>query len=133
MKVMGLDHVQLAMPAGKEAEARAFFCDLLEMEEVEKPAGLQGRGGCWFRSPGVAVHVGVADPFIPAKKAHPAFLVGDLNGLANLLSEAGITVKWDTALPEVRRFYVDDPFGNRLELIAAADEGLTHAMPARAS
>ena len=131
MILMGLDHVQLAMPAGEEAAARAFFVELLEMEEVVKPAVLQSRGGCWFRSPGVALHIGVADPFIAAQKAHPAFLVGDLAGLAERLEAAGAVVKWDTAIPEVRRFFTADPFGNRIELIAAADEGLTHTMPPR--
>ena len=130
MTIMGLDHVQLAMPAGEENVARAFYAGLLSMEEVVKPEGLRSRGGCWFRSPGAAVHLGIADPFIAAMKAHPAFLVSDLQKLALILEAGGAPVTWDDALPDVRRFFTADPFGNRIEMIAAADEGLTHMMPA---
>ena len=130
MTISGFDHLQVAMPAGAEAEARAFYADLLGLVEVEKPEPLQRRGGCWFAGPGIALHLGVETPFSPARKAHPAFLATDLAGLAEKLAAAHCPVKWDEALPGVRRFYTADPFGNRIEIIQAGDGGLTNRQPA---
>jgi catechol 2,3-dioxygenase-like lactoylglutathione lyase family enzyme len=111
-----IDHVQLAMPAGAEAEAQAFYEDVLGLERRPKPPALAVRGGCWFESEGVRVHLGVETAFVPARKAHPAFRVADLDAMARDLAVHGFPVRWSDELPE-RRFYVDDPFGNRLEMI----------------
>jgi catechol 2,3-dioxygenase-like lactoylglutathione lyase family enzyme len=115
--VLALDHAQLAMPAGMEEEARAFYGGLLAMEEVPKPAALYAAGGVWFRSGEAELHLGVERPFNPARKAHPALRVERLDELAARLEEAGIPVEWDDRYPGVRRFYAHDPFGNRLELL----------------
>ena len=116
-----LDHVQLAMPAGQEAKARAFFGSLLKMEEEQKPEPLARRGGCWFRSGRVLLHLGVEKDFNPQKKAHPAFCVRDIDALAKQLIAAGHPVTWDAALPSRRRFFTADPFGNRIELMREGD------------
>lgn len=118
-----LHHVQLAMPAGREAEARAFYGDLLGMGEIAKPPQLAARGGAWFRSGALELHLGVDEDFAPARKAHPGILLDDpdaLDALAVRLADAGTTVQVDDAFPGYRRFYADDPFGNRLELMAAS-------------
>lgn len=115
-RLVRLDHVQLAMPKGGEPEAVAFYVGLLGLTEVPKPPVLAARGGCWFEGD-VVVHLGVDPAFVPAKKAHPAFVVDDLDALATTLAAAGATVTDDDALEGVRRAYVDDPFGNRIELI----------------
>lgn len=117
MTITGLDHVQLAMPPGGEAAARGFYGGLLGLAEIPKPAPLAARGGCWFAAPGTEVHLGVQPDFAPARKAHPAFRVADLDALAARLAQAQVPVTWDQALPDVRRFYALDPFGNRLEFI----------------
>ena len=115
---MRLDHVQLAIPKGSEALCRAFYCDLLGWREVAKPTILAARGGLWLRSGEVRLHLGVEDDFRPARKAHPALLVDeDLDALAQRLRNAGVTVTFDEAIPAVRRFYANDPVGNRLEFI----------------
>jgi catechol 2,3-dioxygenase-like lactoylglutathione lyase family enzyme len=116
MTVTGIDHVQVAAPTGCEAEARAFYGALLGLEELPKPEALVARGGCWFRAGSQELHVGVEEPFAPARKAHPSFLVSDLDNLAVRLTKAGIEVAWDEAIPGTKRFYAADPFGNRLEL-----------------
>jgi ubiquinone/menaquinone biosynthesis C-methylase UbiE/catechol 2,3-dioxygenase-like lactoylglutathione lyase family enzyme len=115
----GLDHVQIAAPAGCEAQAQWFFGQLLGMPEVAKPEPLAGRGGVWFGLGTEQLHVGVEQPFAPARKAHPALRVapGELDVLAARLTAAGVAVRWDDALPCVRRFYADDPWGNRIELV----------------
>jgi len=118
---MQLDHIQLAMPAGEENLARTFFTGILGMREQEKPYPLSDRGGVWFRTGEVIVHLGVEQNFSPQKKAHPAFLIGELDHLASRLSESGYPVTWDDALPTRKRFYSADPFGNRLEFIADGD------------
>ena len=118
--IVGLDHVQVAAPAGREDDARAFYGGLLGLLEIEKPPSLQGRGGAWFQAGPQQLHVGVEPGFAPARKAHPAFAVDGLDALAAALSTAGSEPAWDDAIPGVRRFYVDDPFGNRLELLEAA-------------
>ena len=115
--VVGLDHVQLAMPPGREEEARAFYHGLLGIPEVQKPSNLAARGGCWFESGTLKVHLGVEHHFQPARKAHPAFRVADLAKLAATLRAAGYAVKADEPLAGYSRLYVDDPFGNRIELI----------------
>ncbi|NDV02567.1 VOC family protein [Pseudoroseicyclus tamaricis] len=115
-----LDHVQLAMPAGGEDACRAFWVDVLGMTEVEKPAGLAGRGGLWLRKGAVELHLGVAEPFAPATKAHPCFAVPGLDTLAEALEAAGHTVRWDSEIAGRRRFFTDDPFGNRVEFMAEA-------------
>jgi catechol 2,3-dioxygenase-like lactoylglutathione lyase family enzyme len=118
MRIVGLDHVQLAAPAGCEAAARAFFGDLLGLEELAKPEALRTRGGAWFGLPdGRQLHVGVAEPFAPAEKAHPAFRVDGFDELKARLADAGIATRDDDAIPGLRRFYAEDPFGNRLELV----------------
>jgi catechol 2,3-dioxygenase-like lactoylglutathione lyase family enzyme len=110
-----LDHVQVAAPPGCEAEARAFYGGLLGLRELEKPEPLRSRGGVWFGlAEGQQLHVGVEAEFTPARKAHPAFAVGGLDALAARLGD----VEWDDALPDVRRFYAHDPFGNRLEFLS---------------
>ena len=118
----GIDHVQLAAPPDCEADARRFYGELLGLEEVEKPAPLALRGGVWFACGQQQVHVGVEREFAPARKAHPAFHVRDLDALAERLRDAGVEVAEDASLPGVRRAYVHDPFGNRIELVAL-DEG----------
>ena len=117
MKIRALDHVQLAMPEGEEEAARAFYRDLLGIPEQPKPPHLARRGGCWFEDGAVKVHLGVDTDFRPAKKAHPGLIVEDLPALAARLSAAGHTVRDDEPLEGYNRLYVDDPFGNRLELM----------------
>ena len=111
-----LDHVQVAMPAGREADARAFYGDLLGLTEVAKPAALSAAGGVWF---GEGLHLGVETPFVPARKAHPALAVSDLALVARRLEAAGYEVAWDTRIPGVRRFHTSDPFGNRVEILGS--------------
>ena len=113
--ITGLDHVQLAAPPGCETEARAFYGTLLGLAEVLKPPALAARGGVWFG----CVHVGVEADFAPARKAHPALRVDDLEALAARLVESGVDVRWDGQIPGVARFYADDPWGNRLEFVSA--------------
>ena len=115
MAVTGIDHVQVAAPAGCEAEARAFYGDLLGLEEISKPEALAARGGCWFLAGAQELHVGVEEPFTPARKAHPSFVVTDLDAVAAQLTAAGIAVAYDDLIPGTRRFETADPFGNRLE------------------
>ena len=117
--ITGLDHVQVAMPAGKEGEARAFYRELLGLREVAKPEPLQARGGVWFSGAGFGLHLGVETPFAPARKAHPAFRVAGLESFYTRLEEVGAKPEWDDALPGVKRFYAYDPFGNRLEFLGA--------------
>jgi catechol 2,3-dioxygenase-like lactoylglutathione lyase family enzyme len=115
MTVTGIDHVQVAAPAGCESEARAFYGELLGLEELPKPGPLASRGGCWFRAGTQELHVGVEEPFAPARKAHPGLVVADLDDLAESLRSTGIDVSYDDSIPGARRFYAADPFGNRLE------------------
>jgi catechol 2,3-dioxygenase-like lactoylglutathione lyase family enzyme len=117
--ITGLDHVQVAAPPGCEAEARAFYGGLLGLTELPKPPALAARGGVWFACGAQQLHVGVAADFAPATKAHPAFLTAEVETLAARLLAAGAEVRWDTDLPGVARFYVADPWGNRLELVGA--------------
>jgi catechol 2,3-dioxygenase-like lactoylglutathione lyase family enzyme len=119
--IEGLDHVQVAAPPGCEAEARWFFGELLGLVELEKPSSLRGRGGVWFQAGHQQLHVGVEEAFAPARKAHPALRVrpGALDPLAARLEAAGAKVVWDDALDGIRRLYSEDPWGNRIELLAA--------------
>jgi catechol 2,3-dioxygenase-like lactoylglutathione lyase family enzyme len=116
-KVLGLHHVQLAMPPGEEDAAIRFYGAILGLPQVSKPEGLAGRGGVWFRDEGVEVHLGVEEPFSPARKAHPAFLVRNLETLRARIETAGYRVTDDVPLPGFHRCHVRDPFGNRLELL----------------
>ena len=111
--------MQVAAPPGCEAQAREFFGGLLELAEIEKPPALRARGGVWFQAGAQQLHVGVADGFAAARKAHPALAVhsGMLSKLAERLQGAGCVVRWDDAQPDARRFFTEDPWGNRLELV----------------
>jgi catechol 2,3-dioxygenase-like lactoylglutathione lyase family enzyme len=115
--IIGMHHVQLAAPAGSEPALRRFYGGVLGMAEIPKPAGLAARGGVWFRSGKAEVHLGVDVDFRPARKAHPALLVDDLDATVTRLAEAGHDVRPDELLPGYRRCYLDDPCGNRLELL----------------
>ena len=117
MPIEGIDHVQLAMPAGREEAAREFYGRLLGIPEVPKPAELAKRGGAWFEKGDVRIHLGVDPDFRPARKAHPGFRVRDLSTLVTALRGAGYEISEDDSLAGVRRVFVADPFGNRLELI----------------
>jgi catechol 2,3-dioxygenase-like lactoylglutathione lyase family enzyme len=117
MQVRRIDHIQLAMPAGREDEARRFYRDLLGIPEREKPPVLAARGGVWFERGDLKVHLGVDKHFAPARKAHPAFIVADLPALIVALKAAGVAVRDDEPLEGYLRVYADDPFGNRLELL----------------
>ena len=117
MPIVGVDHVQLAMPTDREAEARAFYCGLLGIPEIAKPPALAARGGAWFESGRVKVHLGVDPDFRPARKAHAGFLVSGLDALTHALRSAGYEVVEDEPLEGYFRVYVNDPFGNRLELM----------------
>ncbi len=115
--ITGYDHVQVAIPRGGEDAARAFYGTLLGMTEVPKPPALAARGGCWFRAGSAELHLGVEEPFSPARKAHPAFRVTDLDALVHTLEAAGHPcVAGDGQLPGIRRVHTSDPFGNRVEL-----------------
>ena len=115
MPLLDIDHVQIAAPLNSEPQARAFFGKLLGLEEIEKPAPLDARGGCWFRIGTRQLHIGIEPDFRPARKAHPAFAVDAIDDLFHTLTAAGVPCNWDTALDGVRRFYAADPWGNRLE------------------
>ena len=117
-EIVRLDHVQLAMPAGRESEAEAFYTEVLGLTREPKPAPLAARGGCWFRHGDVAVHLGVEEDFRPARKAHPAFVVDDLAALQAACEDAGVAIRPNLDAEPGRGAYVDDPFGNRIELIA---------------
>ena len=117
MRILAIDHVQLAMPEGGEEAARAFYTGLLGIAETPKPAHLAKRGGCWFEQGALKVHLGVEKTFQPAKKAHPAFIVENLPALKQKLAAAGAALRDDEPLEGYDRIYVDDPFGNRLELM----------------
>ena len=118
--VTEIDHVQMAAPVGSEPQARRFFGELLGLEEIEKPETLRSRGGGWFRVGSRQLHIGVDRDFRPGRKAHPAFAVGDIDLAFRSLSGAGVPCSWDHARDHVRRFYADDPWGNRLEFTEQA-------------
>jgi catechol 2,3-dioxygenase-like lactoylglutathione lyase family enzyme len=116
VSVRGIDHVQVAAPVGCEVNARAFYGGVLGMEELPKPDAIRGRGGCWFRAGAQELHVGVEEPFAPARKAHPGLVVSDLDAVRSRLRDAGHEYEDDESISGVNRLFVFDPFGNRLEL-----------------
>jgi catechol-2,3-dioxygenase len=119
---IALDHVQIAAPPGCEHEARRFFGDLFGLEELPKPVSIARRGGVWFRVGQQQLHIGVEGEFAPAKKAHPAFRLAStnaVNSLARRLSEAEQPVDWDDSIPNILRFYTEDPWGNRIEVLTS--------------
>jgi catechol 2,3-dioxygenase-like lactoylglutathione lyase family enzyme len=118
MSILSIDHVQIAMPTGEEEKARAFYIDILGFVELPKPAELAKRGGAWFQSKNVQLHLGVETDFKPARKAHPAFIVNDLDALIARVQLAGYET--DTSQPPLdgyKRAHIFDPFGNRIELM----------------
>jgi catechol 2,3-dioxygenase-like lactoylglutathione lyase family enzyme len=116
-EITALDHVQLAMPPGREADAEHFYCDLLGFERIPKPPPVAKRGGCWFIKGPVKLHMGTDAEFRPVRKAHPGLVVTGFDGLCAKLEASGVALRPDTDLPGVRRCYVEDPFGNSIELI----------------
>jgi hypothetical protein len=118
-ELVDIDHVQLAMPVGRETDAERFYAGLLGLERIPKPPALAVRGGCWFKRGAVQLHLGTEADFRPAKKAHPALLVKGYDALLERLRATGVEVRPSDEIPEVRRCHVDDPFGNRIELIDA--------------
>jgi catechol 2,3-dioxygenase-like lactoylglutathione lyase family enzyme len=126
VRIEGLDHVQIAIPPGGEDAARHFYGTLLGLVEVPKPDSLASRGGCWFvGSGGVHLHLGVAQPFQPATKAHIGLVVEDVMSARVALEAAGVTTTDDETALAVRRFYAADPFGNRVEFVDRRDRGFT--------
>lgn len=118
MSVIGIDHVQVAAPRGREDDARGFYSGLLGMAELPKPEAIRHRGGCWFAAGAQELHVGVEEPFAPAAKAHPGLVVSDLDAVRRRLRSAGVAYDDDRKIEGVDRLFVADPFGNRLELRA---------------
>jgi catechol 2,3-dioxygenase-like lactoylglutathione lyase family enzyme len=116
MAIVGLDHIQIAIPAGGEDRARGFYRDMLGFHEVPKPANLSP-SGCWFERGSVSLHIGVDPDFTPARKAHPALLVDDLDGLRERLEQAGCETRDDKPVAGYDRFFAFDPFGNRIEFM----------------
>lgn len=117
MAIVGIDHVQLAMPAGQEEQARGFYRDVLGLPETPKPAELARRGGCWFETTQVKIHLGVDKDFRPATRAHPGLLVNDLQTIIERCREKGFQIVQGAAFEGCERVFVNDPFGNRLELM----------------
>jgi catechol 2,3-dioxygenase-like lactoylglutathione lyase family enzyme len=117
VRVTRIEHVQLAMPAGGEDLARNFYAGILGISEAPKPAHLAKRGGCWFERGDLKIHLGVEADFRPARKAHPGLLVSELSVLREKLKASGYILKEDEPLEGYHRIYVDDPFGNRIELM----------------
>ncbi|MEU6820574.1 VOC family protein [Streptomyces atriruber] len=117
--LQAIDHVQLAAPPGSETQLRAYYVDVLGMTETPKPAVLAARGGCWFEAGGVRLHLGIENDFRPARKAHPGLRVRDIEAYADRLDAHDAEVTWDENLPGHRRFYSEDPVGNRLEFLEA--------------
>ena len=117
---LGLHHVQLAIPAGTEDDCRAFYVDILGFTEVRKPPVLAARGGLWVRADNLEIHLGVEEDFRAAKKSHPGILVTDVEAFARHLEGHGLAPEWDDAFPGMRRFYLRDNNGNRLEFLSPA-------------
>ncbi len=124
MTILSIDHIQIAMPEGKENLAREFYGEFLGLLEVEKPKSLTNRGGLWFEENDLKIHLGVDPEFVPALKAHPGFRVSDLDSLASELQSKGYAVEVGSPLPGIRRIFTNDPFGNRIEFLqeVGADE-----------
>ncbi|MGV9451839.1 VOC family protein [Streptomyces sp. NPDC003635] len=121
--ITALDHVQLAAPPGSEDRLRTYYVDVLGMTETPKPPRLAARGGCWFQAGGVRLHLGIEKDFRPARKAHPGLRVTGIEAYAARLEAGGVTVTWDTELPGHRRFYAQDPVGNRIEFLEPSSCG----------
>jgi catechol 2,3-dioxygenase-like lactoylglutathione lyase family enzyme len=117
MDIRKLDHVQLAIPPDGESVARSFYAGILRLSEVPKPDALRARGGVWFRGMETYIHLGIDPEFTPQSKGHPAFIVKDVDLAARDVTDAGYPISWDDTLPGRRRFYTQDPFGNRLEFL----------------
>src|SRR5262245_5275207 len=117
MRIIGIDHIQIAIPRGVEEQARAFYGDVLGLEELPKPAELAGRGGVWFQCGSQQLHLGVEDDFRPARKAHPGLEVEDIDSLISSLRSSGYEVLQGENPINIRRIFVSDPFGNRIELL----------------
>lgn len=115
---LGLHHVQLALPPGGEEDCRKFYVGVLGLTEVEKPPVLAARGGLWVRADSLEIHLGVEADFRPQKKAHPGILVQDLDALAARVEEHDLVPEWDDNFPGMRRFYLPDNNGNRLEFLS---------------
>ncbi len=120
MPIVAIDHVQLAMPAGREDDARAFYGALLGLPERSRPPEMAGRGGVWFENDRIKIHVGVDPDFRPARKAHPALVVQGLPALLQRLRQANVPIATNDPLPGMNRAFVNDPFGNRIELLEPA-------------
>ena len=114
---MRLDHIQMAIPDGGEPQARRFWTDVMGFAELAKPEPLQGHGGLWLTRDGINLHLGVEEPFAPARKAHPCFAVTDLDAILSRFDTAEIAYAFDTKLPGIRRVFIADPFGNRIEVM----------------
>ena len=125
IEIVGIDHVQLSMPPGGEDEARRFYGEILRLREIAKPPELDGRGGCWFAAPDAAIHLASEPDFRSHAKAHPALLIRDLAAARDALTGAGVRITEDDAHLAVRRCYIHDPFGNRIELVDARDSGFS--------
>jgi catechol 2,3-dioxygenase-like lactoylglutathione lyase family enzyme len=118
--IAGLDHVQIAIPPGADAAARAFYGGVLGLSEIPKPAPLNASGGMWFLTGATQLHIGSQADFVPAKKAHPAFIVEDFDAYCALLRKQEVALREEAQVAGRRRAGIEDPFGNRIELIAAA-------------
>jgi catechol 2,3-dioxygenase-like lactoylglutathione lyase family enzyme len=117
MKIYGIDHVQVAIPPGSEQQARAFYAGVLGLDEIPRPEELASRSGMWFQVGPMQLHLGVETEFHPARKAHPALLVDSLDDLITMLETNGYRTRAGETLADTRRVFVDDPFGNRIELM----------------
>ena len=124
-----IHHVQIVIPRGGESRAGAFYADLLELRRLEKPAALRHLGGMWFAltDDGAQLHLGIEEPFRPARKAHVGIVVPDLARTRASLEAAGHAIVVETQLDGCRRFYTEDPFGNRLEILAEDPRPLDRA------
>jgi catechol 2,3-dioxygenase-like lactoylglutathione lyase family enzyme len=120
MNITAIDHVQLAIPKNSEEMARTFYRSL-GFTEIAKPEPLASRGGCWFKSNAAILHLGIEDPFVAARKAHPAFRISDLSSFRKHLQSLQINIIEDTSLSHVRRLFINDPFGNRIEFLQEGD------------
>lgn len=118
--IAGLDHVQVAIPSGADEQARAFYGGVLGLTEIPKPAPLNASGGMWFQTGATQLHIGSQPNFVPAKKAHPAFIVADFEAYCAQLGASSVVVHEEDQVAGRRRAGIEDPFGNRIELIAAA-------------
>jgi len=119
MPPLGIHHVQVAIPNGREEDARAFYGSLLGLTELSKPPAQAARGGVWFKCGSQELHLGVEEPFSPARKAHPGLAFSEYEHLIERLKKVGIAVSEDLTIPGIRRAFVADPFGNRIELVSS--------------